>query len=103
MIQRAFSFVARRAGMLAIWLICQLAHLLASAWMLLAILWGSDRAWTIAIGYDQLANATTGGSEDETISSRANRMRKEGRLWGCVLCRVLDWIDPNHCANSEGV
>lgn len=102
MMRRAAEWLTGRLTLLAILLICQLAHLVASLWMLLAVLGGSRRAWTIAIGYDQLANAATGGNVDETISSRASRARKEGRAWGCVLCRVLDWMDKNHCTDSEG-
>lgn len=33
----------------------------------------------------------------ETISSRAGRARASGRTWGCILCRLLDDIDPGHC------
>ena len=77
---------------------------LATAWMLLAIVFypSSQRAWHILIAFDQLGNATSGGSEDETISSRAGRKRKDGRKWACLLCRFLDWFDNNHCENSIG-
>lgn len=33
----------------------------------------------------------------QTISSRAASAREHGHLWGCWLCRFLDFIDPNHC------
>ncbi|MDN4056346.1 hypothetical protein QPK32_25085 [Massilia sp. YIM B02763] len=102
MIRRAVRFVGKRLGLLVILVACQLAHVLATTWMLFAILAGSDRAWTIAIGYDQLANATTGGNPDETISSRANRAWKENEVWGCVLCRLLGWLDKDHCSKSAG-
>lgn len=90
----------RIALLLILWCICQLAHLVASAWMLLAILSGSKRAWTLAVSYDQLANVAFGGSEDETISSRAGKARREGRRWGCMLCRLLDRLDESHCEKS---
>lgn len=89
-----------RLQLLVLWLLCQLANLVAGLWMLLAILAGSPRAWRLAVSYDQLANAATGGHEDETISSRAGRLRKEGRGWACVLCRFLDRLDPQHCDRS---
>lgn len=57
-------------------------------------------AFNVLIGIDQLANAITGGDPDETISSRAGKARRQGRWWGCVLCRLLDRIDPRHCAES---
>jgi hypothetical protein len=103
MIRRTVKLLAVRLGLLAIVLLCQLAHLVASLWMVAAIVAGSGRAWSIAIGYDQLANTATGGNVDETISSRANRARKEKRAWGCILCRLLDWIDKDHCTESEGI
>lgn len=34
----------------------------------------------------------------ETISARAGRGVASGRRWACVLCRLLDRIDPGHCA-----
>lgn len=93
-----------RLLLLGLWLVCQLAHLAASVWMLVAILAApnSHRAWVLAVAYDQLANAATGGNEDETLSSRANRARAEGRRWGCLLCRLLDRLDPDHCRKSAG-
>ena len=37
------------------------------------------------------------GDPDETISRRAGRAMNKGSLWGCVLCQILDAIDPRHC------
>lgn len=54
----------------------------------------------VLIALDQLLNALLGGYADETISSRAEKARRRGRLWGCVLCRVLHVFDPGHCENS---
>lgn len=87
---RALLFVA-------IFLTCQIAHVVASLWMLGAALVGSARAWNIIVGYDHLGNAMTGGKPNEPISTRANRARKEGRRWACILCRLLDRVDPGHC------
>lgn len=61
-----------------------------------------DKALRIAIGFDQLGNVALNGSEDETISSRADKAREQGKRWGCVLCRLLDWIDKDHCKKSRG-
>lgn len=92
-----------RFSLFLIFILCQVASTVSALWMLIAILVGSDRAWRLAISYDQLANTATGGSEDETISSRANRARLEGRRWGCVLCKLLDKLDKDHCEKSAGV
>jgi hypothetical protein len=44
------------------------------------------------------------GSFDETVSERAARARNKGVKWGCVLCKVLDWVftpvKHNHCDKS---
>lgn len=68
-------------------------------WALIA---SPRRAWRLAIAKDQLANAALNGDEDKTISHRAALARRAGRRWGCVLCRVLDAIDPDHCEKSVG-
>lgn len=89
-----------RLTLLGLWIVCVVAAAVASIWMLLATLAGSTRAWRLAIAHDQLANAAFGGNEDETISSRAGKAAREGRRWGCVLCKWLDRIDPGHCERS---
>lgn len=89
-----------RVALLALWLLCQIANVVAGVWMLLAALAGSSRAWHLAVSYDQLANTAFGGDEDETISSRAYKASVAGRHWGCVLCRLLDKIERDHCRRS---
>ncbi len=69
----------RRLSLLGLFVVCQAAHLMASAWMLAEITVGSARAWRIIVAYDRVGNAATGGADTETISSRANRGRAEGR------------------------
>jgi hypothetical protein len=54
----------------------------------------------ILISIDQLANTILGGNEDETISSRAAKAKLQGKRWGCVLCKLLDKLDKNHCEKS---
>lgn len=92
-----------RLILLLIWLLCLLASIYAALRMLYAILTNPLRAWRLAVAHDQLANAATNGNEDETISSRANRGRIEGRRGWCLLCRLLDWIEKDHCKKSAGV
>jgi hypothetical protein len=90
----------RTVLLLAVWMLSHAVHLLASTWLLLASLTGRQRAWDIALGYDHLGNAVTGGSASETISSRAYRAMQEKRTWGCVLCRLLDLLEKNHCQKA---
>lgn len=57
----------------------------------------------ILIAIDQLANAITGGWADETLSSRAYRMReKKQKYWGWT-ANVIDamfFFQKEHCYNS---
>lgn len=92
-----------RVRLLLILLVCLAAGMFAAVRMFYCIAANPRRAWVIAIGFDQLANAAANGDPDETISSRANRARSEQRRWGCVLCKILDALDPNHCKKSAGI
>lgn len=93
-----------RIRLLCLWLMCLAASVFAALRMLYAIAVNPKRAWVLAVAHDQLANAAANGDPDETISSRANRSRSEGRRWGCLLCRLLDAIDPpDHCKRADGV
>lgn len=56
-----------------------------------------DRAWMILQAGDRLVNAGSNGDPAEYISSRAARARRENRRWGCILCKLLDRVDPGHC------
>lgn len=86
-----------RMRLLGIWLVCLLCVVLAVLWMLVSILVGSPRAWTFAKGFDRVGNVMAGGLDTEYLSERAQRVRKEGRRWACILCRLLDKVDPGHC------
>lgn len=83
-----------------IWLLCQVAALLASIRMAWAILTNPDRAWQIAKAYDRLGNAVANDDQVQTISSRAEKARLGGKRWGCGLCKLLDAIQRDHCKNS---
>ena len=77
--------------------------LIANVIALAAALLGKGRAWPVAVANDQALNAALAGyagSEDETVSSRAGKAQLAGKRWGCVLCRLLDHIDPGHCSKS---
>lgn len=85
----------------AIWLLCLLAASVSLIWLAAGILKPtSRRAWRIAIGFDQTANAAFGGDEDETISSRAWRLRDDVR-WSAAR-RLIDvaFGDEHHCLNA---
>ena len=92
--------------LIVVWSVCALLFPVLMLWWLVLILSGSRRAWRLAVAHDQLWNVPWGGSEDETISSRAAKAMRRGDRWGCVLCKLLDRIDPDHCLknieNDEG-
>lgn len=85
------------ALLLPVLLLAPLLAVLRYGW---AIATNPARAWRIAVGFDQLANVAANGDEDETISSRAGKAARRGRRWGCILCRLLDKLDPGHCENA---
>ena len=90
----------RRLTLCGLWLMLALAMPVKLLWWLVLSLAGHERAWRTAVGEDQTYNALAGGSEDETISSRAAKAQRRGKRWGCVLCRLLDTIDPGHCEKN---
>jgi len=92
----------KRFGLLAIWLACIAGAALILWRMASSIITNPDKAFDIAVALDRAGNVAANGANTETISSRANRARAEGRRWGCILCRFLDWIRANHCADSAG-
>ncbi|PUB82387.1 MAG: hypothetical protein DBP02_15145 [gamma proteobacterium symbiont of Ctena orbiculata] len=58
----------------------------------------------VFVAFDQLFNALTGGDEDETISSRLGKARRNGSRFATVICWVLThvffWEKGDHCARS---
>ena len=86
--------------LIGVWFVSHFAHIIGSTWMLLATLTGRDRAWKIALAYDMLGNASTGGKPGEYISTRAFYASQDGRRWACILCRLLDYIQKDHCRIS---
>lgn len=95
--------MTRYLGRLGLLVGSMLMALAANLIALITALLGSDRAWPVAVANDQALNAAlagTAGSEDETVSSRASKAAQSGYKWGCILCRMLDWFDPRHCARN---
>lgn len=84
-------------GFIPFLLLAIFLYIVHYAWCIIA---APDRGFELAVSGDQLGNTATNGNPDETISSRAARARRRGRIWGCVLCGILDRIDNNHCENT---
>lgn len=87
---------------LLLWAIASMAAMVSLCLGLVYLVFSRRRFWRVMLAHDQAANAAFGGSEDETISSRAGRAARRGDRWGCVLCKLLDRVDPGHCEKSIG-
>jgi hypothetical protein len=85
---------------LAVALLCLLADVASSVWLVLAALGDSPRFWKIAVAKDQALNAALGGDEDLTISTRAALGARQGKRHWCLLCKLLDRVEKDHCENS---
>lgn len=92
--------MVRTVKLLAIFLLCQVAAAISALRMLWTAFFNQDRCWKIALSYDRLGNAAMNDDVVQTISSRAAKARDRGDRIGCILCRLLDSIQPNHCTNS---
>lgn len=56
---------------------------------------------SVFIGIDQLINAILGGWPDETLSSAAYRMDRDGiRGWPCALINKLFFWQQSHCKSA---
>lgn len=67
---------------------------------LYSIITNTDKALNIADMIDQAANVSANGRLDETISARAAKAQIAGRKWGCILCKILNAIQTDHCKNA---
>lgn len=94
------TILINKLRLICIFFLCLVASLYAAQRMFVCIFTNTQRAWVLAVAHDQLANAAANGDPDETISARADRGRREGNKWGCVLCKWLDILDPGHCARA---
>lgn len=52
----------------------------------------------ILVALDQLLQACfRKGLPGETISARAGKAAKRKKAWGCLLCKILNLIQDDHC------
>lgn len=57
--------------------------------------------WNVLIWIDQGFNTLLAGDPDETLSSRMGKYVKRRRGFiPCVICKMLDLIDKNHCIEN---
>jgi hypothetical protein len=57
--------------------------------------------YRIALSFDQMLHVLLfNGDEDETISSRAGKAARKGRLWARCFCWLLNIVDKGHCEKA---
>lgn len=59
--------------------------------------------FNILVALDQLVNTFLGGEPDETLSSRAWRTYRKGKVFGKIFRPLIDtllFFDKNHCENA---
>ncbi len=77
-----------------------LAFAVILARYLTCILLDVRKAWLIALSIDDAANVACNGRLGQSISSRAAVAWSAHKRWGCILCKLLDEVSPNHCAHA---
>lgn len=92
-----------RLALFGIWLLIVVCLPLAAVRMLWAVISNPGKALEQAKAFDKTGNALANGDANEYISTRAHRAWKENKRWGCVLCKLLDIVDPNHCEKSAKI
>jgi hypothetical protein len=92
--------LTQRLTLIALLPAVALGMVVGFAGYLVTIFTRPETALRVAVAADECANAAFKGDSGETISSRAAKAQRRGERWGCVLCRVLDWVNPGHCADS---
>ena len=98
----------KRLLLLAVMLLAVVTFVLWTLRYLWYLVFDTKVSWKLAVSLDQLANTVFNGHEDETISSRAGRHCRDSHpedreKWACLLCKLLDKLDPDHCNKSIGV
>lgn len=95
-----YLYVKARATALLVGLLIICCFPLAAIRIIGAALSNPPKAWDIFKAFDLTGNVLINGKFNEYISTRAHRAMVESRTWGCVLCKILNVFDKDHCAKS---
>lgn len=90
----------RKLALIALYPLLVVALAYTALRYLTCILGNPGKAWHVALMIDETANVDANGRVDETISARAAKARNAHRHWGCILCRILDMIQKDHCDHA---
>jgi hypothetical protein len=73
---------------------------------LIRLFWGIATNPTEArnqlVAFDRVGNCALNGNPLQTISARAYYGMQLGIKRYCILCKLLDWIQKDHCAIAAG-
>lgn len=97
------NIIERILFLLFFWLLCLIGYAIVIVCSLFFVLIGNVGAWHTVVATDRLLNAALGGRSSETLSSRAHRESLKGITHWCILCKLLDKIETDHCKKSEGI
>lgn len=87
----------KRLGLLAMYPLLVFGLGYTALRYLTCVVGNPGKALNIALMIDETCNVDANGRVDETISARAAKARNTHKHWGCILCRVVGWIQPEHC------
>lgn len=90
----------KRLALLALFVLVIAGLLFTALRYLTCIITNPEKGWHIAFMVDETCNVDANGKVNWTISARAAKAWYAGKTWGCVLCKVLDAIQPGHCAKA---
>ena len=90
----------KRIALLALFPLLFIGLIFVAFRYLCSIVTNTDKALNIADMIDQSANVGANGRLDETISARAAKAQIAGRKWGCILCKILNAIQTDHCKKA---
>ena len=62
-----------------------------------SVIFARGKFWKLALAIDSAGNVATNGDWGNTISYRAAVAQANGKRWGCLMCKLLDWFDEKHC------
>lgn len=89
-----------RLALIALYLLLLIGLVYTAFRYLTCVVGNTKKAWNIALMIDETCNVDANGKVNESISKRAALAQQRGTKWGCVLCKLLDSIQTNHCENT---
>ena len=87
------AFVIR----VAVSCVCLLALCYITLRLIYTIFTSETKFWLLAKSIDDSFNVASNGDFRTYLSTRAAVARNKKKRWGCILCKLLDFVDKGHC------